>query len=76
METHFIFEEKATKSPNGSKDKVELVYVFGSVRGCIVRGEQSLQQVAQSLDHAHLKGMEDYMSDNATCKVSVPLEWA
>ena len=37
--SYFIFEEKATKCPNGSEDKVELVYVLGSVRGCVIRSE-------------------------------------
>ncbi len=60
--THFIFEKESSKGPNGSKNKVEFIYFLGSVRRSVFWGQQGLQQVAQSLYHAHLQKVEKNMT--------------
>lgn len=51
---YLIFEQEATKCPNGSKDEVEFINVLCSVRRSVLWCQQCLQQVAQGLNHADL----------------------
>ena len=50
---YLILEDKSSKGPNSCKHKVQFIHILGSVRGGVFGSEESLQQVAQCLDHAH-----------------------
>ena len=62
-------EEKPSKGPDGAEDKEKLVDLLAGVRGRVGWRLQSLQQVAQRLDHAHLLYRSDHLEAVRTVDV-------
>ncbi len=58
---NLVLEHGASKCPNRSEYKVEFVDLLGCVRGCVLRCEQSLQEVAQGLDHTAVRHRRDLL---------------
>ena len=61
LKTDLVLEEEASKGPDSSKDKVELVDLSDCVGRCVGGREEHLQQVAQRLDHANFLDGRDLL---------------
>lgn len=50
--SYLILDHCSTKSPDGSKHKIQLIGFLEGVRGDVLLGQETLEKVAQHLDHA------------------------
>lgn len=62
---NLILEGDTTKSPDNSKDKVQLVQFFGTVGWGVLWSQQTLQQVTQHLDMAVVSHRCDLLEASA-----------
>ena len=58
---YLVLEHGAPEGPDGGEDKVELVELLSAVGGRVLRGQQTLQQVAQRLHQALLRHRDDLL---------------
>lgn len=52
--SYLILDHCSTKSPDGSKHKIELIGFLGAVRGDVLFSQETLEKVAECLHHALL----------------------
>lgn len=57
--SYLVLEHGGPKGPDRSKDKVELIEFLGTVRRGVFWSQETLQQVAEHLDHALLSDGDD-----------------
>ena len=58
---YLVLEHGAPEGPDGGEDKVELVELLGAVGRRVLRGQQTLQQVAEHLHQALLRQGDDLL---------------
>lgn len=58
---YLVLEHGSPKGPDGSKDKIELIKFLGTVWRGVFWSQQTLQQVAQHLDHTLLRDGDDLL---------------
>ena len=52
--SYLILDHCSAKSPDGSKHKIKLIGFLGAVCGDVLLGQETLEKVAQCLNHALL----------------------
>lgn len=58
---YLVLEHGSPKGPDSSKDKIELIKFFGTVWRGVFWSQQTLQQVAEHLDHTLLRDRDDLL---------------
>lgn len=58
---YLVLEHGSPKGPDSSKDKIELIKFLGTVWRGVFWSQQTLQQVAQHLDHTLLRDRDDLL---------------
>lgn len=64
---YLILESTASKGPDSSKHKVQLVQLFGAVWWGVLGCEEAVKQVAQHLNVTHLHNWRDLLEARLHC---------
>jgi len=68
---YLVLEEAAAERPDAGEDEVQFVPLLGTVRGCVLRGKQTLQQVAEHLQVTVVTNRRDLLELGAEARRNV-----